>query len=103
MFTCTVDLQGQILPAELATVTVAGEAIVEHARELYEQLVTAFSKAKAVRLVVEGVDGADLSLVQLVLSAGKTASESKRIFSIEGALSNAYEKALEEAGVRRPA
>lgn len=67
----TVVLQGT---GDEKTLAVKGDLTIVHATELKEALTGAFAGASKVEIYLEGVTGADLSGLQLISSAWKSAA-----------------------------
>ena len=97
MFNCTYVIED----GGTAQIAVTGSATIEHASKLYSQLSRGFSEGSAVRLNIDLLEGADLSLLQLVIAAEKTAAELKKSFVVVGKPAECYVKMLDGAGARK--
>lgn len=62
-----------------------GNATVEASAELRESLIDAFQKSKSVVLAVGGIGKVDISFLQLLIAAEKTAQENKMSIEIDPA------------------
>lgn len=82
-------------------VAVTGEMTVAQASELREGLLKAFEMGKGVEFSLAGVDQVDLTGLQLICSAHRTALLKGVPFTVIGADSGAVSSAAELAGMLR--
>ncbi len=74
----------------------SGNATVEASAEMRDVLIDSLQKSKKVVLDVSGIGKADISFLQLLISAEKTAQQKKKSIEIDP---NSYSQPLIEAAV----
>lgn len=67
-----------------AIVTVSGDATVSSAAALKKELVAALQAASAVDVVVENITAADITFLQLLCSAHRTAAARNKALTVTG-------------------
>lgn len=77
-------------------ISLAGSATVDAAMEIQNALLEALQKANSLVLEVAGIEKVDVSFLQLLISAEKTAQESNKSIEID---SNSYSEVLIKAAV----
>ena len=88
-------------PIRAGTVALEGEWTIERANELKEVLLDALSTMDHLLLDFEKVEAVDLSCLQLLCSAHRTAITMKKHLSVTGWQSGAFNQVLREAGFMR--
>ena len=81
--------------------TLAGRLTIEHAKELHEALKKALEGAQRLEISLEGAEAVDLSCLQLLCSANRTARASKKNISLKGRAPECFKRAAVEAGFFR--
>lgn len=78
-----------------------GELTVQHAAEFKECLLDAMGKAQSVRVNLQAVEDMDVTCVQLLCSAHKTALSAGRDLVIDNEGSDLLERSIDRAGFSR--
>ena len=81
--------------------TLTGRLTIEHARELREALNKALQSAQELQLNMEKIEDIDLSCIQLLCSAFRTAKASKKKISLKGTAPVCFKEAAAKAGICR--
>lgn len=102
MFACTCEPAAAGEGATTITVAIRGRATVEHAREVWEAVSRALLEAEQVALELDEVSEADLSIVQVLLAAWKSAEAGGRSIVLSRAPSAAFRSIVKEAGLSLP-
>ncbi len=84
-----------------ATITLEGELTVHHAEEFRMLLIKALIDAEHVHVEFGRVADTDLSCLQLLCSAHRSAGRMKRSLSLTGIWPEAFAKAVRDAGYAR--
>lgn len=80
---------------------VSGAATVAHAAALKTALLDALQRAPAVRLVIEDLEAVDLSFLQLLCAAHRTAEARNRTLTLSWADPGRFSSAITRAGFQR--
>ena len=81
--------------------TMTGRLTIEHSREVSKALRKALKDTRKLELEIEKIEDIDLSCIQLLCSAFKTATASKKRISIKGTAPKCFQEAVLEAGFYR--
>lgn len=85
-----------------ATLTLEGNHTIEHAGTLRGILHESLTKAQVVELDMANVGPVDITFLQLLVSAHKTAASLGRTLKIAGSLPPSVVQIMDEAGVELP-
>ena len=77
----------------------AGSCKVDRAAELKQQLSAALETSAEVNVDLSRVESCDLTLVQLLCAAQKTATQSGKIVKVLGNTSGAFRNMVQESGL----
>lgn len=78
--------------------TLAGRLTIEHAGELRDALKKALEGTQSLEISLEGVEAVDLSCLQLLHSAHRSAAADKKKISFRGPVPGCIREAAVEAG-----
>ena len=79
-------------------VTLSGDCTVSHINHSYRTLLEAFESKGPLVIDLSQVEAADVTLIQLIVSASKTAAFQNRAFALESVSSN-LQDILSSAGI----
>jgi len=85
-------------PNRSGTIKIKGELTVQHACQLREAILKAMGKRRALLVHLEGLTEVDLSGLQVLCSAHRTAAAQERSIAITGKWPEALRRASEESG-----
>jgi anti-anti-sigma regulatory factor len=88
-------------PIRAVTVALEGEWTIERANELKHVLLDALGTVDHLLLDFEKVEAVDLTCLQLLCSAHRSAIAMKKHMSVTGRQSEAFDRLLREAGFMR--
>ena len=83
------------------TVTLKGEVTVQNANTIKSDIVSALKKFSAVIVDITNITGGDLSLLQIICSAHRTADIMNKRFSIRGGDQKTYQRLIWQSGYSR--
>ncbi len=86
---------------DVEVVTLGGELTIARAAELKELLSESFQGSGSIQIRLEEVSAVDLSCLQLLCSAHRTASAMNRQLSLEGAIPTVFRQVIQHAGFAR--
>ena len=81
--------------------TLSGELTLPYAAELKTVLLDAVGKGKPVTVAFKAVEDADLSLLQILCSAHRTALSTEKPFTVEGAFPDPVKEIMTVGGLTR--
>ncbi len=84
-----------------SVLTLDGELTIEHAGELKKMLIEAMDSAESVDIKLEEVTGVDLSCLQLLCSAHRTALKSRKQLTLSSEESDAFQQMVRDVGYAR--
>ena len=76
----------------------SGSCMVDRITELKDLLGSALEQSGEVQLDVSGVESCDVTLIQLLCAAQKTAAQSGKTLTVLGSPSEAFRSLLQESG-----
>jgi hypothetical protein len=88
----------KVLGSESATIEFVGEQTIRTVAEAYRRLTEALESSGAVQASIEAETSVDLSFVQLIQSARRTAREAGASFRLAGPATGALRETLERGG-----
>ena len=83
------------------TITLNGDLTVQNANARKSEILSALKKSATVILDLSRMTAGDLSLLQIICSAHRSADSMHKQFSIRGAEQTAYRKLIEQSGYSR--
>lgn len=88
-------------PDEAGTLLLKGDLTIRNVSELRDALLESLSTVQGLRIRLDGVEETDLSCLQLLCSAHRTAVASGKSMAIEGRWAKPFRRAVEAAGYAR--
>lgn len=88
-------------PNDAGRLTLKGELTIQHASRLKEVLLDALDRTTNLSVVLEGIKEIDLSCLQVLCSAHRTAIESAKDISIAGSWPEGFRRVVDESGYER--
>ncbi len=85
----------------MGILTIGGELTIERAAELRKMLIKSLEIADTVRIRLENVTAVDLSCLQLLCSAHRTALNLNKNLTLSSKMSQVFRQAVEDAGYFR--
>ena len=79
----------------------SGELVVRHANRLSSGLVAALNGAESVEIDLSSVTEVDISCLQLLCAAHKTATRQHRLLRVDGPCPDVFKRVLSTAGYLR--
>jgi ABC-type transporter Mla MlaB component len=83
------------------TLTLIGDLTIEHVQELHQKLMAALDKTQHLTITFADVTGADLSCVQLLCSAHRTAVRTDKFLKLDQQRPEALCRVVKETGFHR--
>lgn len=89
------DIEG---PDETGTITLKGELTVQHASRLKEVLLDGIAKTSRLAIDVKGIEEVDLSCLQVLCSAHRSALGSGKVIALRGPWPDPLRRVVETSG-----
>ncbi|QTA88353.1 STAS domain-containing protein [Desulfonema magnum] len=86
---------------DMGILTIGGELTIEHAAELRKMLIRSLETLDNVRIRIENVTAVDLSCLQLLCSAHRTALNLNKKLTLSSEASQVFNQTVEDAGYFR--